>query len=525
MEMNFENEYITNSYAYKWSEVSLDKTSKKIKLNPQEKTFEFRTRNKVPKLGVLLVGLGGNNGTTVLGGLLANKHNITWTTKRGVQKPNFFGSITQCSTTKVGLMDGKEFYLPLNEVLPMVDPRNLIVHGWDINGMNLADSMRRAEVFDWDLQLLLAPLIKDITPLPGIYYRDFIASNQQDRADHILKGDDKQVHLEHIRKNIQDFKSQNDLERVIVLWTANTERMSELTPGVNLSEGEILNSIKTSHKEIAPSVIYAVAAIMEGCSFINGSPQNTILPGVVEMAEKKGVFVVGNDFKSGQTKFKTAFTEFLVQAGIKPRSIVSYNHLGNNDGKNLNEEQQFKSKEKSKSSCVDDILFSNTTLFKREENKIKESGSKENSIDHCVVIKYVPATGDSKKAMDEYLSEIFMGGQHIFTCYNVCEDSLLAAPLIIDLVILTELFERIEVRSKDSEMKFQKFHSVLDILGYLLKAPLCEEGKEVINSLTRQRNQIENILKVCAGIPLETNLALERRVKNCNREESGKKKH
>ncbi len=123
----------------------------------------------------------------------------------------------------------------------------------------------------------------------------------------------------------------------------------------------------------------------------------------------------------------------MVSAGIKPLSIVSYNHLGNNDGKNLSSDAQFKSKEKSKSSCVDDILGSNQVLYP----------DKNIEIDHTIVIKYCPTTGDSKKAMDEYISEIFMGGWNTITTYNVCEDSLLAAPLILDLILLTELFERI----------------------------------------------------------------------------------
>lgn len=185
-------------------------------------------------------------------------------------------------------------------------------------------------------------------------------------------------------------------------------------------------------------MIYAAATILEGCSYINGSPQNTLVPGVVELAIQHKVFVVGDDFKSGQTKFKTSFTDFLVGAGIKPKCIVSYNHLGNNDGKNLSSDAQFKSKEKSKSNCVDDILNSNKVLFPKEAE-----------IDHTVVIKYVPGTGDSKKAIDEYISEIFLGGQHVISVYNVCEDSLLAAPIILDLILLSELFERIEWKSED----------------------------------------------------------------------------
>lgn len=146
--------------------------------------------------------------------------------------------------------------------------------------------------------------------------------------------------------------------------------------------------------EISPSTLFAVACILEGVSYINGSPQNTLVPGVVELAEQRQVFVGGDDFKTGQTKFKSVLTDFLISAGIKPTSIVSYNHLGNNDGKNLSAPQQFRSKEISKSNVVDDMVRSNSILYGPGEHP-----------DHCVVIKYVPAVGDSKRALDEYTSK------------------------------------------------------------------------------------------------------------------------
>lgn len=119
------------------------------------------------------------------------------------------------------------------------------------------------------------------------------------------------------------------------MWTANTERFCEYQDEIHSSEETLLRAVKNNHPEISPSQIYAMASILEGCSFINGSPQNTLVKGIIEMAQKKRVFVVGDDFKTGQTKIKTALVDFLVSAGIKPESIVSYNHLGNNDGKNL----------------------------------------------------------------------------------------------------------------------------------------------------------------------------------------------
>lgn len=235
---------------------------------------------------------------------------------------------------------------------------------------------------------------------------------------------------------------------------------------------------------------------MENCSYINGSPQNTLVPGVIELAKKNKVFVVGDDFKSGQTKFKTMMADFLVGAGIKPDSIVSYNHLGNNDGMNLTHPGCFQSKELSKKSCVDDILASNKVLF---PGSIK--------IDHEIIIKYVPNVGDSKKAMDEYCSSIFMNGKHTLVVYNVCEDSLLAAPLILDLILLTEIFERIQYSVNGSE--FNRFNSVLSTLGYLCKAPKTDSDQPLVNSLARQKEAICNIFKACSGLHCDDNLLLE----------------
>ena len=227
--------------------------------------------------------------------------------------------------------------------------------------------------------------------------------------------------METIRKNIRDFKSSNGLDKVIVLWTANTERFSSVETGLNDTADNLLASIKSSKAEVSPSTIFAVASILEGCSYLNGSPQNTFVPGVVELAEREGVLIGGDDFKSGQTKLKSVLVDFLISAGIKPTSIVSYNHLGNNDGFNLSAPEQFRSKEISKSNVVDDMVDSNGILYKKDEHP-----------DHCVVIKYVPYVGDSKRAMDEYTSEIFLGGRNTLVIHNTCEDSLLASPIIID---------------------------------------------------------------------------------------------
>lgn len=213
-----------------------------------------------------------------------------------------------------------------------------------------------------------------------------------------------------------------------MLWSANTERFSDIIPGVNDSADALLAAIAAGHSEVSPSTLYAVAAMLEGSSFINGSPQNTFVPGAIELAQRQNVFIGGDDFKSGQTKMKSVLVDYLVSAGIKPVSIASYNHLGNNDGYNLSQPNCFRSKEISKSNVVDDMVASNGLLYKKGEHP-----------DHTVVIKYMPFVGDSKRAMDEYMSEIFLGGLNTIAMHNTCEDSLLAAPLIIDLVVIAEV--------------------------------------------------------------------------------------
>lgn len=456
----------------------------------------------MPRLGLLLVGWGGNNGSTLTAALDANRNKLSWRTKEGVQKANWFGSITQASTVLLGSdYNFKDVHLPMRDFLPMVNPDDIIIDGWDISLFNIGDAMKRAKVFDVNLQDQLYQKLSKLKPRPSIYDPDFIAANQSDRADNLIHGTRHEQFL-RIREDIREFKAANEVDKVVVLWTANTERFSEVRDGLNMTMAQLEASLKRNESEISPSTIFAMASIMEGCIYINGSPQNTFVPGVVEMAEHYGAFIAGDDFKSGQTKLKSVLVDFLVGAGIKPVSIVSYNHLGNNDGKNLSAPSQFRSKEISKSNVVDDMVESNDILY----------GPKEHP-DHCVVIKYVPYVGDSKRAMDEYTSEIMMGGHNTLVIHNTCEDSLLASPLILDLVILGELCSRIQIRDHAKPAsKFESCKSVLSILSYLCKAPLVPRGTQVVNSLFRQRAAIENILRACVGLAPNSHMSLEQRV-------------
>jgi len=471
-------------------------------VKPVESKMQFRTERKFGKIGVMLIGLGGNNGCTCVAGALANKHGITWETKEGTKKSNYWGSVMMASTVKLGNdSHGNSVYTPMKNMLPMVDPSEIVWGGWDINGMNLGDAMKRSKVLDYDLQQKLYPYMKDMKPLPSVYFPDFIAANQGERADNVLSGT-KQEQMEHLRKDIRDFKQSNGLDKVILLWTANTERFASVEEGVNDTAENLLASISRGEAEVSASTVFAVASILEGCQFINGSPQNTFVPGVIELARQHKVFIAGDDFKSGQTKMKSVLIDFLVSAGIKPVSIVSYNHLGNNDGKNLSAPSQFRSKEISKSNVVDDMVASNRILFEEDEHP-----------DHVVVIKYVPYVADSKRAMDEYTSEIFMGGKNTIVMHNTCEDSLLATPLIYDLVILGELCERISMK-KAGDDKWEPFHPILSLLSYMLKAPLVPNGAPVVNALFTQRCAIVNVMRACLGLCPDNHMTLEHRLES-----------
>ncbi|XP_077416956.1 inositol-3-phosphate synthase 1-A-like isoform X1 [Vanacampus margaritifer] len=483
---------------YSYCSSSVHQTGNTVTVTPRSTEMTIRTETRVPRLGVMLVGWGGNNGTTVTAAILANKMNLTWNTKTGLKKANYFGSLLHASTVCLGSGPDGEFNVPFCDLLPMVHPNDIVFDGWDISSLDLGRAMERAQVLEWSLQEQLRPYMVAMKPRPSIYIPDFIAANQESRADNVLGGTMAEQ-VERIRADIRDFRQVSGVDKVIVVWTATTERFCDVVPGINDTAENLLAAIQGG-LEVSPSTLFAVASILEGCAYINGSPQNTFVPGAVELAQQRGVFVGGDDFKSGQTKIKSVLVDFLVSSGIKPTSIVSYNHLGNNDGKNLSAPQQFRSKEITKSNVVDDMVRSNSILYDHGEKP-----------DHCVVIKYIPNVGDSKRAMDEYTSEIMMGGLNTIVLHNTCEDSLLASPIILDLAILTELCQRMSFRP-DGEDHFQPFHSVLVLLSFLCKAPLVPPGTPVINAFFRQRASIENIMRACLGLPPQSHMLLEEKL-------------
>ena len=237
----YSEEYIESKYIYEMNHCEVDHQSKQVHITPRKYQYNFRTKRHVQRTGVMLVGWGGNNGSTVTGATIANRDHLTWMRKgevthrrysvvtfdflEGEQHSNYYGSLTQSTTIRLGSNnEGKEVHIPFNTILPMLHPNDLVIGGWDINNANLYESMRRACVFDYELQEKLKEKMSQLKPLPSIYYPDFIAANQEDRANNLIPKGTKQQDLEHIRKDIRAFKAANNLEQVIVLWTANTER-------------------------------------------------------------------------------------------------------------------------------------------------------------------------------------------------------------------------------------------------------------------------------------------------------------
>ena len=202
----YTDEEITSRYIYRTTSVSTTSDGRYV-ASPKETAYDFKVHRKVGKVGMMLVGWGGNNGTTVTAGIIANRRGLVWETREGKRAANYYGSVVMGSTIKLGTnaKTGQEINIPFHDILPMVHPNDLVIGGWDISGMNLADAMDRAAVLEPSLKNLVKKEMAGMTPLPSIYYPDFIAANQEQRADNLIDGVSKacMAHVEEIRKDIR----------------------------------------------------------------------------------------------------------------------------------------------------------------------------------------------------------------------------------------------------------------------------------------------------------------------------------
>ena len=204
-DVSYTESEIKSKYTYRTTAVT--KTSNgQYEATPKESIYDFKVDRKVGRTGMMLVGWGGNNGSTVTAGILANRRGLTWETREGPRAANYYGSVVMSSTIKLGTegSTGEEINVPFHDLLPMVHPNDLVIGGWDINSMNIADAMDRAQVLEPALKEMLRKEMSLMHPLPSIYYPDFIAANQEDRADSVLEGKKACMgHVEQIRKDIR----------------------------------------------------------------------------------------------------------------------------------------------------------------------------------------------------------------------------------------------------------------------------------------------------------------------------------
>ena len=201
----YSDDEIKSKYTYRTTSVVQGGDGKYI-ATPKETVYDFKVDRKVGKVGMMLVGWGGNNGTTVTAGIIANRKKMVWDTREGKRAANYYGSVVMGSTIKLGTeaKTGKEINIPFHDVLPMVHPNDLVIGGWDISGLDMAAAMDRAAVLEPTLKSMVREQMSKMKPLPSIYYPDFIAANQEERADNILEGSKATMsHVEQIRKDIK----------------------------------------------------------------------------------------------------------------------------------------------------------------------------------------------------------------------------------------------------------------------------------------------------------------------------------
>eukprot|EP00536_Pseudo-nitzschia_multiseries_P009815 jgi/Psemu1/325784/estExt_fgenesh1_pg.C_2850008 len=412
--------------------------------------------------GIMVVGLGGANGTTMLAGILANRMKINWFGPRGEPNtPNYNGCITQLNSKGV---HGGVGYRNLSPALDkrLGDASMAAVGGWEIRPTPPGDALLEAQILDYDLvrqaQILDYDLVRQVQPemnkaklFRGLFDPRFIGTSQHETATHVLTEQDARNDsdaLRCLRADIRYFKWRNGVVgHTTVIWSASVEPNSELVTTL-LTPNDLMRSIELSEEErggpLPPSLLYATAALLEGCSFVNGGSQNTLgCPALWELAKQQlGVYCLGTDFKAGQTKFKTAAVEYLRTMGLTPMVIASSNHLGNNDMRNLDSAKAARS---AKLRVKHDIF----------------APWEEPQIDHKVSVMFTPYINDEKRDFVEYTSLGFLGQQHTMVTYTRASDSVLCVPLMIDAAVWCDYFAG---RSWPCE-------KVGQALAYLFKVP------------------------------------------------------
>lgn len=411
------------------------------------------------KLGVMIVGMGGAVSTTLITGVLS--------ARKGFAKP--IGSITQMASIK--MQDGKEHFI--KDIVPIADLKDIKFGGWDIFEDNVYDAAMYAEVLkEKDLNNVKDELI-EIKPMPAVFDHNFA---KRLNGTYIKKAETRWDMVELLRQDIRKFKEENECDRIVVLWAASTEIYIPLA-----EEHKSLESLEKAMKDnrtdiIAPSMCYAYAALSEGAPFVMGAPNLCVdIPAMWELSEKKQVPIAGKDFKSGQTLMKTVLAPMFKTRMLGVSGWFSTNILGNRDGEVLDQPENFKTKEVSKLSVIDNIL---------EPEKYPELYG---NVYHKVRINYYPPHKDNKEAWDNIDIFGWMGYPMEIKVNFLCRDSILAAPIALDLVLFSDLALRAGM------------YGIQTWLSFFCKSPIHDNDHEPVHDLFQQWRIVKQTIRKMAG--------------------------
>lgn len=409
------------------------------------------------KLGVLLVGMSGAVSTTFLAGTLA--------VRKGVGVP--VGSLTQMGTIRIGNRADNNFP-KIKDFVPLYDLNDLVFGGWDIRDENAYQSAVIAEVLqDKDLNNVREEL-EQIRPFKAVFDKKYVA-----RLDGTwVKSDTTKAGLmEQVREDIRNFRKDNNLSDIITIWCGSTEtylKASEVHETIESFE----EGLKNNHADISPSMIYAWACLMENVPYFNGAPNLTLdIKAMQVLAIKNGIPIAGKDFKTGQTMVKTVIAPMLKVRMLGLDGWFSTNILGNRDGEVLDDPGSFKTKEESKLSVIDSIL--QPELYPELYGNVY----------HKVRINYYPPRKDNKEGWDNIDLYGWLGYPMQLKIDFLCRDSILAAPLVLDLVLLGNLAQR------------AGFSGIQDWLSFYFKSPQHSEGVVPEHDLFIQHIKMKNTLR------------------------------
>jgi myo-inositol-1-phosphate synthase len=423
------------------------------------------------KLGVMVVGLGAV-ATTMIAGVEA--------IRRGLAKP--IGSLTQMGTIRLGKRTDNKSPL-IKDFVPLAKLDDVVFTGWDIFEDNVYESAAHAKVLDEKMLEQLKPFLETIKPLPAVFDQYYV---KRLNGTHVKKGKNKRDLAEQLRADIQAFKK--TVDRVVMIWAASTEIFIEPT-AVHQSIEAFEAGLENNDIAIAPSQIYAYAALSEGVPFANGAPNLTVdFPAMVELSKRNAAPICGKDFKTGQTLMKTVLAPALKARLLGVRGWFSTNILGNRDGEVLDDPQSFKTKEESKLGSLDYIFQPELypDLYKNLYHKIR--------------INYYPPRGDDKEAWDNIDIFGWLGYPMQIKVNFLCRDSILAAPIALDLVMFLDLAKRTpELRSL----------GIQEWLSFYLKSPQSAPGLYPEHDLFIQSMKLKNTLRHIMGSDLITHLGLE----------------